>query len=135
MTSAETERFLREPHISIVTTIRPDGTPHMTPVWHLFDGHRVFVAVEESSVKARNVRNDTRVALCVAACESSQRWASLDGVAELTKDRLNEVVRDVSVLYMGAEQGESYAKQAVVDLDFILISITPTRVMGWDGQD
>ena len=135
MTRAHTDELLREPHISIITTLRPDGTPHMTPVWHLFDGDRVIVSVEESSVKARNVRHDPRVALCVATPESPQRWASVTGTAVLSKEGVAEAVRAVSVLYMGAAEGEPYAEQVLADLDFILISITPTWVMGWDGQD
>ncbi len=31
------EELFRRPIISVVSTIRPDGTPHMTPVWHLVD--------------------------------------------------------------------------------------------------
>ena len=30
--TVEIKQLLKEPIISIITTMRPDGTPHMTPV-------------------------------------------------------------------------------------------------------
>jgi PPOX class probable F420-dependent enzyme len=107
----------------------------MSPVWHFLDGEQVIVAVEESSVKARNVRNDPRVALCVATDELPQRWVQVNGTATLSKDRVSSTVRAVSVHYKGAEEGESYTREALRKLDFILIRITPTSMLGFDGVE
>ena len=127
--------LLHEPHISIVTTLRPDGTPHMTPVWHLVDEDQVVVAVEQTSVKARNVRNDPRVALCVATCETPQRWVMMNGTAALSQDGVADMVRSLSLHYKGPEEGESYAKEVLRKLDFVLMRITPTSMIGSDGKD
>ncbi|MDP6453807.1 MAG: pyridoxamine 5'-phosphate oxidase family protein, partial [SAR202 cluster bacterium] len=73
--TTQIDQLLKEPIISVITTMRPDGTPHMTPVWHLVRGDKIIAGVEERSVKASNVRNNPNVALCVVANESPQRWA------------------------------------------------------------
>ena len=127
--------LLEQPIVSIICTLNPDGTPHMTPVWHLMDRDEIVVAVEETSVKARNTRNDSRVALCVTADEKPQRWLLLNGTATLTKDAVDELVRSVSVHYMGAQEGKPYAQEVLRDLDFVLIRIRPTSMLGFDGLD
>ena len=128
-------QLLKEPIISIFTTLRPDGTPHMTPVWHLVRGDKIIVAVEEKSVKARNVRNNPTVALCIAANESPQRWALINGTVTLTKDEVTEVVTEMSLLYVPGDGGEAYAEKVLSELDFVLLEITPTKVVGFDGVE
>ena len=134
MSQQEINDLLCEPNISIIATLHPDGTPHMTPVWHLIDGDRVILAVEEKSVKARNVRNDSRVALCIATRETPQRWAQVSGAAILSREGVADVVRKMSVHYMGVEKGERYAEQVLEDLNFILIKITPIKTIGFEME-
>ena len=80
----EIEELLGRPLVSVVSTIRPDGTPHMTPVWHLVDGGDVVLTVDSSSVKARNVRGNPVAALSVVTDETPQRWLLVSGKAELS---------------------------------------------------
>ena len=135
LSRTDMEDLLGRPIISVVSTIRPDGTPHMTPVWHLVDDGEVVIAIEDSSVKARNVRANPRAALCVVMDETPQKWVLFSGDARLSTERVVELVRDVSVHYMGEEEGASYSEQAVRDIDFVLLRITPTRMSGSDGEE
>ena len=107
----------------------------MTPVWHLVDRDDVVIAVERSSVKARNVRGDPVAALCVVTDETPQRWLLVRGNAALCNEDVEDLVRKVSVHYMGEEEGIPYSKQAMKDLDFVLLRITPTKVIGFDGEE
>ena len=135
LSQREIETILREPHISIISTLRPDGTPHMTPVWHLVDGDQVVVAVENTSVKARNVRRNPHVALCIALNESPQRWLLVNGTATIAHARIPELVRALSLHYLGAEEGATYAADVLRKLRFVLLRITPTNMIGFDGQE
>ena len=46
-----------------VATIRPDGRPHLAPIWFVVsDGHWYFVT-DPNSVKARNLQHNARIAL------------------------------------------------------------------------
>lgn len=135
LTTEDIEEILRRPIVSVVSTIRPDGTPHMTPVWHLVDRGDVVIGIEESSVKARNVRTNPAAALSVVADESPQKWLLVNGNATLSYERMEELVLALSVHYMGVEEGEVYAKQAVIDSDFVLLRITPTKAVGFVLDD
>ncbi len=127
--SPEVDAFLRRPIISIVGTVRPDGSPHLTPVWHYVDGDRVVIAVERTSVKAYNIRRNPSVSLCVAAWEVPQTWVMVNGIAELSEDRVDEIVRAVSVVYKGPVEGEKHADRVLRELDFVLVSIEPTSIV------
>lgn len=135
MSPEAVDDLLREPNVSIVATLRRDGTAHMTPVWHLVEDGRIILAVERRSVKAKNVANDPRVTLCVATCEKPQWWAQVSGKARLTADAVADVVRRMSVHYMGAIEGNLYADQVLRDPDFVLVEITPAAKMGFDLEE
>ena len=107
----------------------------MTPVWHLVDGDQVVVAVETTSVKARNVRRNPHVALCIALNESPQRWLLVNGTATIAHERIPELVRALSLHYLAAAEGATYAADVLRKLRFVLLRITPTSMIGFDGQE
>jgi F420H(2)-dependent biliverdin reductase len=77
--------FLTERHLATLTTLRPDGTPHVVPVGFSWDDqYRVArVITSRSSRKARNVAAGTRAVLCQV---DGWRWLALEGPAELVED-------------------------------------------------
>lgn len=46
-------------------TLRPDGSPHLTPVWFVYHQEALWVCSSERSRKARNVTADPRVSLAL----------------------------------------------------------------------
>jgi PPOX class probable F420-dependent enzyme len=44
-------------------TVRPDGRPHMTPIWFVFVDDRFWFATGQTTVKARNVVAEPRVSV------------------------------------------------------------------------
>ena len=134
LNSEQTWYLIGQPIISFITTIREDGTPHVTPVWHLVDGDEVVVAVARETVKARNVQANPQVALCVAADQRPQPWALINGTARLSEERVEEIVRAVSYHYLGEEEGGPYVEDILQMLDFVILRITPDRIIAFDGE-
>src|SRR5256712_14134345 len=48
-----------------LATVMPNGSPQVTPVWFDFDGKYIRVNSARGRVKAKNMRRDPRVALCI----------------------------------------------------------------------
>jgi F420H(2)-dependent biliverdin reductase len=46
-----------------MATVRPDGRPHLTPIWYVWHDGKVWVCTGMSFVKTRNVLLEPRVAL------------------------------------------------------------------------
>ena len=89
--SADQLEFTRERHLATLTTVRPDGTPHVVPVAFTWDAvaGRARITTRVTSVKARTVERGgpdggpLRAALCQF---SGQRWLTLEGTITLSRD-------------------------------------------------
>nr|WP_281371466.1 PPOX class F420-dependent oxidoreductase [Petropleomorpha daqingensis] len=89
--------FLTERHLATLTTLRPDGTPHVVPVGFTFDPDTgtARVITSGTSVKARHVRGGSaRVAVCQV---DGRRWTTLEGTAVVRDDAA--AVRDAEDRY------------------------------------
>jgi PPOX class probable F420-dependent enzyme len=64
LTAAATER-VNEAEIAWLTTLRPDGSPHTTPVWFVHIAGLIWVATGTQNTKVRNVAQDPRVSLAI----------------------------------------------------------------------
>ncbi|MEU8133794.1 pyridoxamine 5'-phosphate oxidase family protein [Streptodolium elevatio] len=81
--------FWREYHLCTLTTLRPNGTPHVVPVGATFDPETGIARVitGRDSRKARNIRAAGPSGMRVALCQiDGRRWATLEGTAVLRDD-------------------------------------------------
>jgi PPOX class probable F420-dependent enzyme len=94
-------RLLAGPNYGVVTTLRPDGSPHSTVVWvDVEDGVPTFNTAR-GRIKEQNLEQDTRLALLVVEGGDFYRWVSIDGRAELTDDGAHEQIDTLSRKYDG----------------------------------
>ena len=130
MTNEEIDAFLREPLTADFATLRPDGSPHVTPVWFYYDGTKVLVISNPSAVKVRNIRHDPRVSLCIATDREPYKQVQVRGTAEVSDEGVPETVRSMSVHYKGPTEGPEYADQVLNDTAFCVITVTPSAITG-----
>ncbi|WP_405898170.1 TIGR03618 family F420-dependent PPOX class oxidoreductase [Streptomyces sp. NBC_00727] len=122
--TATARDFLALGRTATLTTLRPDGTPHVTPVRFTFDASTGLarVTTRAGARKARNVSAGgpaARVALCQA---DVFRWITLEGRASVAGDpvRLAEAVRRYTARYGAAPPGPP---------DLAVIEIAVDRVL------
>lgn len=84
--TAEALEFLRERHLATLTSIRADGSPHVTPVGFTWDPGRGLARVitDAASQKARIAAAGGHVALCQV---DGRRWLTLEGTGTVSDDR------------------------------------------------
>jgi PPOX class probable F420-dependent enzyme len=121
--SPEVEAFLAERHLATLTTLRPDGTPHVVAVGFTWDREAGLARVITfaGSRKARNLLESPGSPAAVSQVDG-RRWLTLEGAAVATDDaeRVDEAVRRYAERYREpSERG-----------DRIAIEITVQRVMG-----
>lgn len=56
------DRLGRERHMWLCT-LRPDGSPHITPMWFVYVRDRWWFSTGRRGVKVRNIRADARVSV------------------------------------------------------------------------
>ena len=119
----ELEAFTTERHLATLTTLRPDGTPHVTPVGFTWDADAGLVRVITfaPSRKARNLQQGTgaspggRAVVCQV---DGGRWLTFEGPATVTDDpeRVAEAVRRYGVRYrQPGERVDRVAIEVAVD--------------------
>ncbi|MGP3952910.1 PPOX class F420-dependent oxidoreductase [Streptomyces sp. 7N604] len=99
-----------------LATVRPDGSPHVAPVWFVLDGDDLVLTTGKNTVKGRNLAHDSRVAICVEDDRPPFAFATLQGHAELSED-LSEMRRwttRIAARYMGTERAEEFGKRNAV---------------------
>ena len=88
--------FLRVRHLATLTTLRADGSPHVTPVGFIWDPERRVARVITSgtSRKTRHAAAGRRAVLCQV---DGRWWLSLEGPARVLDDPAS--VRDAEQRY------------------------------------
>lgn len=61
-------------------SVRPDGRPHLAPIWFVWDHGKFYVSTEPESVKSRNLRRNPQVVL---ALEEGTHPVICEGKAQL----------------------------------------------------
>jgi len=119
----EVTTFLTERHLATLTTLRPDGTPHVVAVGFTWDADAQLVRVITfaPSRKARNVAANPGGPAAVCQVDGG-RWLTLEGTATVTDepDRVAEAVRRYT---------ERYSPPKARD-DRVVIEIAVERIMG-----
>lgn len=114
--------FLRERHLATLTTLRPDGSPHVVAVGFTWDDGAGLVRVITggASQKVRHVRAGSPRA--VVAQVDGPRWLALEGVPTVSAapERVAEAVR---------RYGERYRVPGVNPAR-VVIEIAVDRVLG-----
>jgi PPOX class probable F420-dependent enzyme len=113
--------FVSERHLATLTTLRPDGSPHVTPVGFTWDDSagRAYVICSGTSRKARNLGTGGRAALCQL---DGRRWLTLEGIGRVSADAAD--VADAVDRYAGRY------RQPRVNPARVAIVIDVTRALG-----
>ena len=134
LSQRETEEYLGERHVAILSTVRPDGSPHLAPVWFLAEGGHIWIFTGARSVKARNIRANPLVALSIASDDRPYKYVILAGPASIVTDNLDEIVRRICVRYDGPERGAEFAREMLASGDTALLDVEVKSTMSWQDD-
>src|SRR3954447_5088322 len=81
--AARVSRLLDAEPVVWLSTVRPDGTPHLVPIWFSWDGESVLIASKPHAKKVANLRANPRVMLALGEPEDDFDVGLLEGVAEV----------------------------------------------------
>ena len=119
--SSEALEFLSVRHLATLTTLRPDGSPHVTPVGFTWDAETstARVITSRGSRKTRNAAAGGPAVLCQV---DGRWWVSLEGRARVldAPDAVADAERRYAVRY----------RQPRPNPERVVIAISVTRVLG-----
>lgn len=118
--------FWRERHLCTLTTLRPDGSPHVVPVGVTYDhgAGLARVLTNRTSTKVTHVLTADPLGARVAVCQvDGRRWATLEGRAFVRTDP--ELIAEAERRY-----AERYERTPSPNPDRVLIEIEVERALG-----
>ena len=83
---AHIDARLRAEPIIWLSSVRPDGKPHLVPVWFLWDGAAILIFSKPAAQKVRNLRHSPQVMLALDSADEGEDIVLLEGRAELLGD-------------------------------------------------
>jgi PPOX class probable F420-dependent enzyme len=114
---------LHREHIVWLATIRPEGRPHLVPIWHVWHQEKLYVSTGQHSVKMRNIHHQPHVALSLP---DAMDVVLLEGTARPAPDLEDELAPYfVQKFEWDFRQDVEYGG---------LVQITPTKILAWQGD-
>jgi PPOX class probable F420-dependent enzyme len=135
--AAATERrvlpMLDTERVVWLSTVRPEGLPHLVPTWFWWDGQALVVFSKPEAVKVRNLRANPRLMVALGNPHDDFAVGLIEAAAEVA-DRPIPVPEAFFAKYA--------AELAAGDLDAATyratytqaVRIVPTRFLAWHGR-
>jgi len=76
------QELLDKPINAAFVTLMPDGSPHVSVVWFLWEAPDILISTSPSSRKGRNIARDRRVALVLNDPDEKYRYLGVQGIVE-----------------------------------------------------
>jgi PPOX class probable F420-dependent enzyme len=100
--SQEAKIMVDAPNFAHLATLMPDGSPQSVPVWIGREGDRLVISTGESSLKAKNIKRDPRIALSVVNFKNPYEELQIRGrVIERRPDPQFKTIDSISHKYTG----------------------------------
>lgn len=136
MTPAERDAFLAAERTCRVATLNPDGSPHATPVWYVWDGEALWILSITRSQRWANLQRDPRVAVVVDAGDSyfELRGVELTGTVEFVGEQPRMGAPEARLETPERLFGERYGAggQLVYDGRHAWLRLQPEKEVSWD---
>ena len=101
--SADARRLLDGANFAHLSTLQPDGSPKVEPVWVGREDDRVLVTSDAHTLKGRNMQRDPRVALSIVAFDDPYDQLLIRGrVVEVRPDEDLAFLDELSRRYTSA---------------------------------
>lgn len=118
-----------------LSSIRPDGSPHLVAAWFAWDGDAIVVLTKPDSQKVRNLRRDPRVMIGLGSFGDGADIELIEALAEVAPGPAEP-----------ATLPDAFARKYAAVLDRLgvtaerfasvysqVIRIRPTRRLAWGG--
>lgn len=118
--------------IAWLATTRPDGQPHVVPVWFIWDGTEIVIVSQPGTQKVKNLARNPNVSIALDDTKQGHDVVILEGEATLTSgpptsprmqaylDKYNHLLREME---WSPEAYLAEYTQAIV--------VKPTRFLTW----
>jgi len=128
------DEFLKTQKILRLSTIGKNNFPHITPVWYMFSGKKIYIGTDTKSQKIKNIQKNNHVSFCVDVGVNSPDIYGVmgQGIANLILEmpKTKTIAKKILLKYFKTLENKS-AKQLLEDTECI-IEIIPQKISAWN---
>ena len=128
------DEFLKTQKILRLSTIGKNNFPHITPVWYMFSGKKIYIGTDTKSQKIKNIQKNNHVSFCVDVGVNSPDIYGVmgQGIANLILEmpKTKTIAKKILLKYFKTLENES-AKKLLEDTECI-IEIIPQKISTWN---
>jgi PPOX class probable F420-dependent enzyme len=139
MSKEEITRFLMKGTFTgKLATTRRDGGSHVVPIWFVLDSENnindigdIVFSTYDTSVKAKNIKQDNRVSICIDDQTPLFSFVTIFGTAKMYPYEQKEVLMwatKIAERYMGKQNAEEYGRRNSGE-GSVLVRITSERII------
>jgi PPOX class probable F420-dependent enzyme len=135
LAAARLARFLEEEPVVWLSSVGPDGAPHLVPTWFAWDGEALTILSKPGARKVRNLEMEPRAMLALGDAEDDFDV----GMFEATAEVLPEPTPLALPAGFAAKYAERIASMGLTEAQFArtysrVIRLRPRRALGWHGR-
>ncbi len=130
MTSEERRAFLSENRLCIVGYGRKDGPPALSPVYYVMDGDDLVISTTATRAKAKAVRRNPQVSLCVIGEGMPHPYLTVYGRARIESDGAVDLMMRVGEKMLGRpipEDARPSLEDRAREEHRVVMRVTPER--------
>jgi PPOX class probable F420-dependent enzyme len=127
-------RLARE-SVAWLSTLRPDGHPHLVPIWFSWDGEALLTFSKPEARKVANIRHHPEVMIAVGEPEDDLDVDLIEARAEPLPATTAEVMPPSHAAKYAAQLRRiGVSIEEYVSTYSQPVRIVPTRFLGWTGR-
>lgn len=126
--------------IARLATIRPDGFPHVTPTWYIWEDERFFISLGAPRRHVYNLRKNNKVGLIIdedfrpeRGPEVGAKAVCVRGTATLSTD--SKLIRSITGKELGKMLGEEMKHaflEPAIQEGRVIVTVEPIHMVTWD---
>ena len=128
------DKFLKSQKVLRLATVGNRNTPHIVPVWYLYNSKKFYIGTNTRTQKAKNVKKNKRVSFCVDVGINAPNIYGVMGQGNakliLENSEVKRIAKKILLRYFSSIENKS-AKELLEDTDCI-IEIIPEKFSVWN---
>jgi PPOX class probable F420-dependent enzyme len=127
------QRFLETEPVIWLSSIRPDGAPHLVPTWFVWDGETIVIRSKPHARKVGNLAHEPRAMLALGDADDDFDVGLLEARAEVLAGE-RPLPQAFVTKYRGRIAGLGLTPAEFAATYSATIRLTPARALGWHGR-
>ena len=113
-----------------LAVVRPDGSPHVAPVWVDLDGDDIVFMTAADTVKGKAILRDPRISLCWDDERPPFSFVTITGIAATSTDSADLLrwATRIGGRYMGPGRADEYGRRNAVPPEMV-VRVRPSRIV------